>query len=45
MTWVQFLATDPLWPLKLCAAIVTAYLVHEYLTDKIDGGGDPDGWA
>jgi hypothetical protein len=46
MTWAELLvASDPFWPAKLCAAIVAAYLVHEYIGMKIDGDDDPDGFA
>lgn len=38
MSLHDLIMLDPLWPFKLSAAIVLAYLVHEWITDKIDGG-------
>lgn len=34
---------DALWPVKLMLAIVCAYLLHEFIRDKIDDDfDDPD---
>ncbi len=36
---------DLIMPLNLMMAIVCAYLVHEYLTDRFDPPQDPDGFV